>query len=340
MASKASNFKVGLFVTAGSVVAVAAIVWLGASKYFEKASTFVTYFNESVQGLQVDSNVKYLGVEVGRVAKIRVAPDYRLIEVVMKIDFPGAVDENIVAQLKTAGITGIVFVELDRRSPDEPDLSPPLDFTSDYPVIPSRPSELSQLLTSLGDVVAGIKQVDFKGISQQLQASIQVTESLIRHVDELVGQMDPKGISDQVKSTLLAAETLLGGKQTGAILGRLEAAAVHLESATSRVDRAVGDRRIEGVLAETQGVLKEVRDFVSDLHAQVRQIDLAQTTNRATRLIEDVERRTQATVSEIQATSESLRRASESLEQLLDRLSASPSDLIFSRPPTPGGRRP
>jgi phospholipid/cholesterol/gamma-HCH transport system substrate-binding protein len=243
-----------------------------------------------------------------------------------------------VAQLKTAGITGIVFVELDRKAPEEPDRSPRLDFTPDYDVIPSRPSELTQLLTSLSDVVQGIKLVDFRGISQQLQSSIRMTESLIQHVDELVAQMDPKGISDQVKSTLLAAETLLGGKQTSAIMGRLEKAAANLESATGRVDRALADRRLEELMVESRSVLAEVRGFVSELNAQVRKMDLAQTVDRTDRLLEGVEKRTQGITLELQATGESLRRASETLEELLDRLRASPSDLIFSRPPPPGRR--
>jgi len=34
------------------------------------------------------------------------------------------VEKSTVAQLKAAGITGIVFVDLDRRNPEEPDQSP------------------------------------------------------------------------------------------------------------------------------------------------------------------------------------------------------------------------
>ena len=50
-------------------------------KYFQKGSVYVTYFDESVQGLQVDSIVKFRGVDIGTVRKIGVAPDQRLVEV-------------------------------------------------------------------------------------------------------------------------------------------------------------------------------------------------------------------------------------------------------------------
>src|SRR5512139_4319213 len=133
MVRQVSSRTLGLFVTLGI------IIWVGASKYFEKGDRYVTYFNESVQGLQQDSAVKYRGVDVGRVEEIRVAPDNRLIEVIMKIRLKEEVEKNNVAYLRVVGITGIVFIELDRRNPEEEDLSPRLDFASEYPIIPSRP---------------------------------------------------------------------------------------------------------------------------------------------------------------------------------------------------------
>ena len=61
---------------------------------------------------------------MGRVDTIRVAPDATLIEVVLKIETDLKPGDGMVAQLKSVGITGIMFVELDRRAEDEPDRSP------------------------------------------------------------------------------------------------------------------------------------------------------------------------------------------------------------------------
>ena len=97
MAAKTSKFMIGIFATIGVVLAVVTIVWLGASKYFQKGTIFVTYFDESVQGLSVDSNVKYRGVNVGTIRDIRVAPDNKLIEVVMKISMRSDVQKDVIA---------------------------------------------------------------------------------------------------------------------------------------------------------------------------------------------------------------------------------------------------
>ena len=74
MASQKTKFALGLFVTCGIGMVFLAVIWLGMSRYFKKGHYYATYFNESVQGLDVDSPVKYRGVSVGRVERIVVAP--------------------------------------------------------------------------------------------------------------------------------------------------------------------------------------------------------------------------------------------------------------------------
>ena len=74
MATLKTKFMVGLFVVTGFSFAVVAVVWLGMSNYFEKGQYYVAYFDESVQGLDKDSPVKYRGVTIGSVNKHRCRP--------------------------------------------------------------------------------------------------------------------------------------------------------------------------------------------------------------------------------------------------------------------------
>ncbi len=202
MAGKTSKFMVGLFVTMGAILAVVAIIFVGATKYFEKGNIYATYFDESVQGLQKDSIVKYRGVEVGRVETIRVAPDNRLVAVVMKVNLKEDLPRTTLAQLKVAGITGLVFVELDRRKPDEPDQSPKIIFPSEYPVIPSRPSEVQKILAGVNVIV------------------------------DKFNQIDTQGISDRLKSTAAEIEIFFRGKKMESILAKIEAPAANPQEIT------------------------------------------------------------------------------------------------------------
>jgi uncharacterized protein YoxC len=52
-------------------------------------------------------------------------------------------------------------------------------------------------------------------------------------------------------------------------------------------------------------------------------------------LVEGLDKRSLEITNNIRATSENLKRASESLEMLVDRVYASPSDLLYGQPPPP-----
>mgnify|MGYP001456777594 CR=1 FL=1 len=144
MATEAHKFQVGVFVIATSIIGVGALIWLGASRYFERTEAFVTYFNESVQGLDPGASVKYRGVPGGRVASISVAPDNELIEVRMDIDpkIAEAIknDRDLRATLELSGITGLRYVEIERKTGAALEQSPYLHFKAPATVILSSRS--------------------------------------------------------------------------------------------------------------------------------------------------------------------------------------------------------
>ncbi|MEW6387151.1 MAG: MlaD family protein [Thermodesulfobacteriota bacterium] len=282
MAKKTTNFLIGLFVILGGILGVIAIIWVGATSYFQKGDTYVAYFDESVQGLQVDSGVKYRGVEVGRVEQIRVAPDNRLIGVVMKINLRDDLQQNTVAQLKAAGITGIMFIDLDRRKAGEPDLSPKIEFPSEYPIIPSRPSEMQRIFTGINEIVEKINQIDTKGLSQQLIA------------------------------TTKAMEDILKGKGMTKILAKVEGVADNLDKITGRVDKMLASGNLEQVLVETRDTLKGARVLLANVNDQLQAMQLPATMGKT----RDITRELQATSNNLRQGSETLELL---LQRLYDR---------------------
>jgi phospholipid/cholesterol/gamma-HCH transport system substrate-binding protein len=308
MVRHVSSRALGLFVTVGVILGVVAIIWVGASKYFEKGDRYVTYFNESVQGLQQDSAVKYRGVDVGRVEGIRVAPDNRLIEVVMKIRLREEVEKNNVAYLRVVGITGIVFIELDRRDPEEPDLSPRIDFASEYPIIPSRPSQLRQIFSGIDEIVEKIKQVDLEGLSKSITHSAK------------------------------AAEDLLAGPRTQKVLANLESISVNLDQTMARVEKITAEGNLEGIVGETRAALVEARSLIAATRDELKALRLAETAEKTTRVVDTLSRTSRTTARDLQIMSDNMKRSSETLERLVERLESNPSDLLFSKPP-PAGRR-
>src|ERR1017187_5541096 len=70
MSPKANFFKLGLFVIGATIVLILLLLILGSGRWFQSKVAIETYLNESVQGLEVGSKVKYRGVVVGEVTRI------------------------------------------------------------------------------------------------------------------------------------------------------------------------------------------------------------------------------------------------------------------------------
>ena len=64
MSAEARYFRVGLFVFVGLAAIAGTALVLGGRSFFAEKVTFETYFEESVQGLEVGSPVKLRGVGI------------------------------------------------------------------------------------------------------------------------------------------------------------------------------------------------------------------------------------------------------------------------------------
>jgi len=305
MAGKKAKFLIGLFVVTGLMIGVIVIIWVGAADYFMKGTTYVAYFDESVQGLQTDSAVKYRGVEIGKVESIEVAPDNRLIEVVMKVNISTDLRNHIVAQLRTTGITGIVFIELDLiKQGDPPDIIK-VNFQTDYPVLPSRRSEISRFLSDANKMMQNVRQIDFKGISEQ------------------------------IKNTTKAIETFLTGDRINNVMKNLESTSSNLDKTVSRINKIVADGKVDGILEETTQTLADARLLINRARKEIEAIKLAETTEKTAKVIDEIDKKTKSIAVELQDTAENLRVTSENLQNLSDSLNNNPTELLFDRPPLP-----
>lgn len=312
MTQKVSRFKVGAFVLLGLLLALGAIVWLGAMQYLQGGSTYVTFFSESVQGLKKDSLVKYRGVDVGRVEQIRVAPDYKLIEVVMQVDFEGEPEKEMVAELRSVGITGIVFVELDLKKPNEPDLSPEITFAAEYPIIPSKPSELTQIISMLSKTAEQIQQIDFAGMGKKFDSILTVAEEIVKD------------------------------KRFQTTLENISQATANLVRITARADQMLTEMNLPQVRREAEEVLKlsrkaiqEAYDLLAEAKSEIKKADLPGTAGQAKRFVARLGGQSDAVMGDIQEAVAGLRQAAQTLDGLLRRLRQSPSYVLFSKPPPP-----
>jgi len=197
-----SPFKLGLFILICGSLALGTIIWLGASHYFEDKKTYVTYFSESVKGLQKDAVINYRGVAVGRTAAIQLAPDGRLIEVLMYLDPDFKVDESIAIQLREQGLTGLRYLEIDTAPADLEKLTPKIDFPVKYPLIPSYPSELQQLKSALETIYAKIMDLDLQSLTGNWTQAAQRINTILAQFECAIEPQDWRDTVSAVKQTV------------------------------------------------------------------------------------------------------------------------------------------
>jgi phospholipid/cholesterol/gamma-HCH transport system substrate-binding protein len=294
---------VGVFVIVAVVIAVGAAIWLGASRFFEETKTFVTYFPESVQGLDPGAAVKYRGVPAGRVERIEIAPDGTLIQVVMDVDTSVAKalkgDVTLRAQLELSGITGLRYIEIDHRSGEALNQAPPLSFEPAYELIPSARSSFKAVQTALGEVYEKIMALDLSGISADARATLQSANHLL---------------SDQRVDTLLS---------------NFAAASESTQRAAKNVEAMTAGVKIAPAVENATEATQDAKAVFANLKKGVNPQELRQTLDQLNQLTMGA----QEFVIGLQTTLERLNRAVSSLQGLTEEVRHQPSLLLFGEPP-------
>ncbi|MGI9534067.1 MAG: MlaD family protein [Thermodesulfobacteriota bacterium] len=187
-------FKVGIFVILGALLIVIAIVLFGAGKFFREKIIIETYFDQSVQGLDIGAPLKVQGVQVGNVSEIAfVFNDYDtdLHYVLVRAEaFPDKIgrlrndvdldDEEAAKsllkddiakgmriELSSQGVTGVAFLNIVFVDPDQ--YQPLLiDWTPDDLYIPSKPGTITLITKAVEDISKALSEINFKELGKNL----------------------------------------------------------------------------------------------------------------------------------------------------------------------------
>lgn len=202
---KSGYFKLGLFVIAAFTVAVLGLISLGVTEMFQKSQYMETYLEESVQGLEIGSPVKYRGVKVGSVHEIDfVRNQYALDQkpggtkfsrfLIIRMNLPegfGMIDhsdfrkslqrlvnQGLRIRLAAQGLTGQAYLEIDFLEPKNfAALEIPWDPIDPY--LPSAPSKISQISTAIEKFVSKVDKAGVAEIAHNLDRLLVASTSAI-----------------------------------------------------------------------------------------------------------------------------------------------------------------
>lgn len=254
METKTNYTIVGLSVLILTAALIATALWLSVGFDQKKYSTYAVYIHEAVSGLNEESAVKFNGVQVGTVSKIRLNPnDPQQVKILLNIDSGIPVTTSTTATLISQGITGNTYVGLSASSsdltllqkiPNEP-----------YPIIPTRPSLFTQLDSVLKEVSDNVNNVSIRlnrVLDEENAQAIKKTLANLQNFSSVIATND-KNISRTLKSTSKLAKNLAeASEDLPSIIKGLQQAIVSLNSMTKSVKDAgqkVGDAMNSGKTA-------------------------------------------------------------------------------------------
>jgi ABC-type transporter Mla subunit MlaD len=190
--SNPNYFRLGLFVLAAIGALIALILVFGSGQIFQKTFEVETYIKQSVTGLDNGASVRFRGVKVGQVISVGLTGEiyeknvpltqrkaYVIVRMLINGDpkeFLGdansRVAANLRAKVKTMGITGVNYIELDFETGNTE--YPILTYTwkPEYPVIPSLPSAADEIFSGLQKVVANLSALNLVETQQKFDSLV------------------------------------------------------------------------------------------------------------------------------------------------------------------------
>jgi len=296
-----SNYvAVGAFVLLVIAMAVSFVFWYTDQQEKRSYQRYEIYFPGSVSGLTAGSPVRYLGVDVGKVARIAIDPQQRkTVQVIADIDSSAPIDDRTRASLSLQGVTGLLFIDLEQDPKAES--TGALAQGQRYPMIRSRRSDFDVLLSNLPELTTHLVEV-------------------ADHFNSVFSDDNVRALKATLNNARLASE--------------------HLPDTVREVQQLVADVRrttqeVQVTVAELRGVITDASPDLKTAFANIRQItdNLAKTTTRLNAFVAENEpgfsRFSKQSLPEFEQLLRESRQAARDFRDLSRSLKQNPSQLIY-----------
>ena len=348
MAQRANYFKLGLFVIGAIAAGIIVLIVIGTGRFLQKRVTIETYFNESVQGLDIGSKMKYRGVEVGQVTRISFTyvkyeqdkpmserKRYVLVEAQIQPRLVGGraandiasaestaleVEKGLRIRLAPQGITGTSYLEVDYLDPAG-NAPLPIDWVPDNIYIPSAPSTFGQFVNYASDVLDKLHNLDIESVVNNLN-------KLLTTANDRVAALDTKSLQLQTERTLSKLETKLDQIAAKKLSDETLALIGDLRKSNSELQATLSNPSFKKLPESADAAIQKVRDLVADPKLASSVAHMERTLSRLDRIFGNGE-------GDLSTTIENLRQISDNLRDLTEDAKRYPSGIIFGAPPRP-----
>ena len=348
MSQQANYFKLGLFVIGAVAAGVVVLLIIGSGRWFENKVTIETYFNESVQGLDIGSKMKYRGVVIGEVTSIGFTYNlyqgnlpmeqrarYVMVEAQLQprlvggrsaagdLTSPGnaskEVERGLRVRLTPQGITGTNYLEVDYVDPPPPVL--PIQWQPMNIYIPSTPSTVTAFVNAAQEIIDRLHKLDIEGTLVNLN-------KLLVTANDRLGALDTSDISKHAESTLTKLDNALDGLQTRQLSDEAKGLMGELRATNAELRKTLGNPALQRLPDDASAAVASIRALVGDPKLAASLTHLERTLTRLDRITGGGE-------TDLSTTLDNLRRITDNLRDLTEDAKHYPSNLFFGQPPAP-----
>jgi len=295
METRAHHILIGAFVLIFVAAIFGFVIWLSKGSGDQNVGYYQIHFTDSVAGLGIGGDVRFNGIKVGSVDRIAIDPENpNQVSVTVAIRAYAPIREDSTATMQIQGVTGVSFVQITGGSRDAKLITP--GYSLPYPVIRSRPSQISELVDAMPRILDRSAQLldrgnalldeenrrnvaaalaDFRAVTQMMaeraqslgrtvdnftaasEELVQIARKTNRAVDDISATMSV------ARGALTGLDQLLDGEARTAIgaIGRLASDVSRLVGANSE---PIGTFTEEG-LTEFRRFIEEARLLVQNL---------------------------------------------------------------------------
>jgi paraquat-inducible protein B len=325
MATPTNHYKLGLFVVVGFAAAILAGILFAGARFRKDTVRYHSYFNESVQGLDLGSPVKFRGVTIGNVSAIEIAPDHRRVDVVSELDTKAvmrmglteaggvqvskklAIPPDLRAQLNSQGITGVKFVAMDFFDVKS---NPPPELPFAVPAGHYIPAA-SSMMKNLEDTITKAME--------RLPEMVDAVVLIMERVDGLFAKLETQDVSGKAVATL----------------GHADAVMTTLQSSLGRIDRHDLGGKAASALTDLNLAVNKMNKVLDGLDGQQGLLASAQ---HATDEFGEMGRAGRGTQKDLEATLRDVSEAAESIRSLVDAIERDPDMLLKGKTRGKSGR--
>ena len=364
MSSEKSYFRLGLFVVVGIALIVAGVIVFGAGIFFQPKFDVETSVTESIQGLDIGADVRYQGVQMGRLKHVQLGASLsneddtkmrqalaKQVILTMEIfddrmpdrkgmsrrqQIEDAVASGMRVRMAKGGLTGPNYLELIILDPAKyPSVPPAYKPANTY--IPSTPS-FSVTVTS------GIEALAEEFKRMRLADTVDNANKLLIDMQQILGNLQTKTVGDRLVATLDQAHAsatrireILDGPEVKTMLDGAAGAATGAKKLTNSED-------LNKFVAQLPVISEQLRATIDHIDTVVSDPAIGKTLQGTANIgpaVADIRRVLRelngilaSRRNQIDSLIVNLQRASDNAAKMTEDAAANPARVLFGEPPT------